>query len=143
MVKTREPIQTTEKAIKRGLDFIYRTANKPGGFASYGSLIICCFALVGATSRDAGLRQLAKSRAQKLTRRWKRLHPVVPLDANADLILDFAMLRYALGRIGERDIAPASKYAQRSGAFQCRISWVSIPPPSHLRMICRSRAIAG
>src|SRR6185503_13426433 len=99
MIKTREPIQTTETAIKRGLDFIYRTANKPDGFASYGSLMICCFALVGATSRDVGLRQLAKARAQKHTRRWERLHPVVPLDANSDLVLDFAMLRYALSRI--------------------------------------------
>ena len=51
-------------SIKRGLDFIYRIASKPEGLDSYGSLLICCFALMGATSRDASLRQLARSRAQ-------------------------------------------------------------------------------
>jgi len=31
-------------------------------FDSYGCLLICCFALVGATSRDASLRQRARAR---------------------------------------------------------------------------------
>ncbi|HKR59346.1 MAG TPA: hypothetical protein VJS64_06390 [Pyrinomonadaceae bacterium] len=93
----------TKASIKRGLDFIYRAANKPEGFDSYGSLLICCFALIGATSRDTSLRQLARSRAQKLAQRWSRRHPVVPSDTTTDLLLDFVMSRYALSRIGVRD----------------------------------------
>ena len=92
------------KAIKRGLDFLHRVASKPEGFNSYGSLLICCFALVGATSRDASLRRLARSRALKLAHRWKRVNPVVPADARADLILDFVMISYALSRLGVRDV---------------------------------------
>ena len=96
---------SSETAIKRGLDFIYRIGGKREGFDSYGSLLICCFALVGATSRDATLRQLGRSRAYKLARRWRRLHPVVPLDATTNLVLDFVMMSYALSRIGVRDVS--------------------------------------
>src|SRR3977135_3060298 len=86
-------------SIKRGLDFIYRVASTTDGFDSYGSLLICCFALVGATSRDANLRQLTRSRARKLAQRWRRQHPVVPPDATGDLVLDFVLVSYALSRL--------------------------------------------
>jgi hypothetical protein len=105
MTKAPEPIASREASIKRGLDFIYRTANKPEGFDNYGSLLVCCFALMGATSRDATLRRLARSQAQKLAQRWSRLHPVVPPDATVDLVLDFVLVRYALSRLGMRDAA--------------------------------------
>src|SRR6266849_5134089 len=105
MTKAPDQIAGNETSIKRGLDFIYRVASTPDGFDSYGSLLICCFALVGATSRDASLRQLARSRAQKLAQRWGRVHPVVPTDANPDLVLDFVFVRYALSRLGLRDVA--------------------------------------
>jgi hypothetical protein len=104
MTKASASMSSSERAIKRGLDFLYRIANKSEGFDSYGSLLVCCFALVGATSRDLSVRQLARSRAQKLAKRWKRLHPVVPPDASTDLVLDFVMVRYALSRLGVRDV---------------------------------------
>lgn len=103
MTKAPEPLPSSEISIKRGLDFIYRIAHKPEGFDSYGSLLICCFALVGATSLDANLRELAKSRAQSLARRWNRQHPIIPADATPNLFLDFVMVRYALSRLGVRD----------------------------------------
>jgi len=103
MTKAADQIASSEESIKRGLDFIYRVANTPSGFDSYGSLLICCFALVGATSRDASLRQLAKSRAQKLAKRWGRAHPRVPADAGPDLVIQFGLVRYALSRLGLRD----------------------------------------
>jgi hypothetical protein len=105
MTKGREQIGSSETSIKLGLDFIYRVASTPDGFDSYGTLLICCFALVGATSRDAGLRRLARSRAQKLAQRWGRVHPRVPADASPDLVIKFGLVRYALSRLGLRDAA--------------------------------------
>src|SRR5712671_2533969 len=105
MTKASEQIGGREKSIKRGLDFIYRGAGTPAGFDSYGSLLICCFALVGATSRDASLRQLARSRAQQLAQRWGRVHSFVPPDASPNLVLNFVLVRYALSRLGLRDAA--------------------------------------
>jgi hypothetical protein len=105
MTKAPDQITGSETSIKRGLDFIYRLAGKRDGFDGYGSLLICCFALVGATSRDASLRQLARSRAQTLAQRWGRVHPLVPPDASPDLVLDFVLVSYALSRLGLRDDA--------------------------------------
>src|SRR5918993_879236 len=108
MTKALESLASIETSIKRGLDFIYRAAAKPEGFESYGGSLICCFALIGATSRDVNVRQLAKSRAQKLVRRWSRLYPVVPPGATTDLVLDFVIVSYALSRLGVRDVATNS-----------------------------------
>src|SRR5438046_7060917 len=104
MTKARAPIASKETSIKRGLDFIYRVAGTPDGFDSYGKLLICCFALMGATSRDPSLRRLARLRAQKLAQRWGRVHPVVPPDATADLVLAFGLVRSALSRVRVRDV---------------------------------------
>src|SRR5712692_11011029 len=82
MTKARDQIASKETSIKLGLDFIYRVASTTDCFDSYGSLLICCFALVGATSRDASLRQLARSRAQKLAQRWGCANPHIPPDAS-------------------------------------------------------------
>jgi hypothetical protein len=105
MTKRPDPTPGRERAIKRGLDFISRVASTADGFDSYGSLLICCFALAGATSREASLRQLARSRARKLARRWGRAHPLLPTDAGPELLLNFVLVRYALSRLGLRDAA--------------------------------------
>jgi hypothetical protein len=105
MTKAPDQIASSETSIKRGLDFIYHLARTRDAFDTYGSLLVCCFALIGATSRDARLRQLARSRAQKLAHRWGRVHPRVPPDASTDLVLNFVLVRYALSRLGFRDAA--------------------------------------
>lgn len=131
---------SSETAIKRGLDFIYRVAGKREGFDSYGSLLICCFALVGATSRDAALRQLARSRAHKLARRWRRVHPIVPRDATTNLVLDFVMVSYALSRIGVRDVVLNAQIRAAIKRFSVEdllgFNPVKEPPPNDLPYPC-------
>lgn len=138
--KAPQQLTSTQLAIKRGLDFIYRIANKPEGFDNYGSLLICCFALIGATSRDASLRQLARLRAQKLAQRWNRAHPVVPSDVSTSLLLDFVMVRYALSRLGRRDLSRNLQI--RAAVERCSVqdllgfNPVSEPPPNDLPHDC-------
>lgn len=140
MTEALEPMPRSETPIKRGLDFIYRIASKPEGFDSYGTLLICCFALVGATSRDAGLRQLVRSRARKLAQRWIRLHPVVPADATTNLVLDFVMVRYALSRIGVRDVVFNAQIRASAKRFSVQdllgFHPVSEPPADDLPYPC-------
>jgi hypothetical protein len=140
MTKAPDQIAGSETAIKRGLDFIYRLAAKRDAFDSYGSLLICCFALVGATSRDASLRQLARSRAQRLAQRWRRVHPLVPLDASADLVLDFVFVSYALSRLGLRDVALNTQIRTAAKRFSGRdllgFDPVSEPPAIDLSYPC-------
>ena len=140
MTKGTDRAPTTEASIKRGLDFIYRVAATSEGFDSYGSLLICCFALVGATSRDATIRQLTRSRAQELAQRWSRQHPVVPDNATADLVLDFVMTRYALARIGLRDAGLNAQIRSAAQHFSAQdllgFNPLTEPPPNDLAYSC-------
>ena len=136
MIKAPDQMASSETSIKRGLDFIYRVASTADGFDSYGSLLICCFALVGATSRDVTLRQLARSRAQKLAQRWGRAHPRVPPDAGPDLVPRFVLVRYALSRLGLRDVALNSQIRAAAKQFSAQdllgFNPVSEPPANDL-----------
>ena len=102
MPKAHEAHRERDSAIERGLEFIHRFGNEDQSFASYGSFLICCFALLAATSHDAKLGNLGRLRAKQLLRRWRRAHPSLPDDANPDLLFDFVLVRYAQGRLGIR-----------------------------------------
>lgn len=108
MANATEEARVRDAAIERGLEFIYRFGSKGNHFANYGSFLICCFALVAATSRNPKLRLLGRNRATELLRRWSRMHSFVPHDATADLLLEFVLVRYAKYRIGLRDSANAA-----------------------------------
>jgi hypothetical protein len=135
-----DQIAKSETSIKRGLDFIYRVANTPGGFDSYGGLLICCFALVAATSRNASLRQLARSRAHKLAQRWGRAHPRVPPDVSPDLVPNFVVVRYALSRLGLRDVTLNAQIRTAAKRFSAQdllgFNPVCEPPPNDLPYPC-------
>jgi len=140
MTKAPDHIAVRETSIKRGLDFIYGVANTRAGFDSYGSLLICCFALVGATSRDARLRQLGRLRAQKLARRWHRLHPHLPQGAGPDLLPKFVLVRYALSRIGLRDATLNAEIRNAAKRFSAQdllgFDPASEPPVNNLPQPC-------
>ncbi len=140
MTKARDEIASRDTSIKRGLDFIYRVASTTDGFDSYGSLLICCFALVGATSRDVSLRQLARSRAQKLAQRWDLAHPLVSPDASPNLVLEFVLVRYALSRLGLRDVVLTAQIRAAAKRFSAQdllgFNPVNEPPPNDLPYPC-------
>ena len=140
MTKPPNQMASSATSINRGLDFIYRVAGTTEGFDRYGALLICCFALVGATSHDARLRQLARSRVQILARRWARVHRVVPLDASSDLVIKFCLVRYALSRIGLRDAALNAQIRTAAKRFSAEdvlgFDPVTEPPANDLSYEC-------
>ncbi len=140
MNNAQDQIQSTERSIKRGLDFIYRVASTTDGIDNYGSLLICCFALVGATSRDADLREMARSRAQKLAKRWGRAHPRVPSDASLDLVPKLVLVHYALSRLGLRNAALSAQVRTAAKQFSAQdflgFNAVSEPPANDLPFPC-------
>src|SRR5215216_4347527 len=105
MATTTEELRAHHSAIERGLDFIYRFGTTQKCFANYGSFLICCFALVAATSRDRKLRSLGLERAKQLLRRWSDTHPFMPADASSDLLHEFVLVQYAQHRLGLHDPA--------------------------------------
>jgi hypothetical protein len=140
MATTTEELRARNSAIERGLDFIYRFGTTQKCFANYGSFLICCFALVAATSRDPKLRSLGRERAKQLLRRWSDTHPSMPADASSDLLLEFVLVQYAQRRIGLRDRAGETSVrltARNFSAFDLLgFDPGTEPPPDDLPYTC-------
>src|SRR6476659_2695933 len=135
-----DDLKVRDAAIERGLDFVYRFSKKRECFANYGSFLICCFALVAATSRNPRLRRLGRDRARQLLRRWSRLHRLLPADASSDLLFDFILVHYAQSRLGFHD--PAGVSAIRLAAHKFSATDLlgfdpgKEPPPEDLPYLC-------
>jgi hypothetical protein len=140
MMKASEQKPDRAVAIKRGLDFIYRFGSVSDNFEQYGSYLICCFALLGATASDRKLRELGRSQCHKLARRWLRMHRTVPSDVAPDLLFDFILTRYALMRIGVKDQLLTDKLRLAAEKFSARelLSFdpLSEPPPEDVPFPC-------
>lgn len=140
MISALKQIPICEVAIKRGLDFLYRFGSEADNFESYGSLLICCFALLGATAHERKLRELGRARCQQLARRWTRDHRVVPADLTPDLLLDFILVRYALGRLGLQDQALTARLRLAPNQFSALellgFDPLNEPPPADVPYPC-------
>jgi hypothetical protein len=140
MPNATEEVRARNVAIERGLDFIYRLARQQKCFANYGSFLICCFALVAATSRDPKLRSVGRDRAKQVLRRWSSMHPSLPAGASSDLLLDFILVHYAQRRIGLRDSASATAIKRATGFFSASdllgFDPLKEPPPDDLSYPC-------
>ncbi len=149
MTTATEELSDRDSAIERGLDFIYRFGSKGHRFANYGSFLICCFALVGATSRDSKLRRLGRERAKQLFRRWSRLHSSLPINSSSDLLLEFVLVCYAQSRIGVRDPKSVTQMRIVASAFSATdvlgFDPVAEPPPDDLpyRCVCTFQNPSG
>ena len=136
------PDTTTQidAAIERGLEFIYRLGQKQKCFANYGSSLVCCFALLAATSRNPKLRSLGRERAKQFLQRWSLLHPSLPADVNSDLLFEFILIHYARRRLRLRDAAGATaiKRAARNFSASDLLGFdpVKEPPPNDLPYRC-------
>src|SRR5580765_6439113 len=75
-----------DKAIRRGLEFIYRTACDEQNFEDWGHDYLGCFHCVASTSKDADLAKLARQLGQERARHWRRKNTAVPRDADSTVI---------------------------------------------------------
>lgn len=140
MTKFLSPTISCAASITRGMDFLHRVGATTDGFDKYGKLLICCFALIAATSSDPHLRQLAGSRARKLAHRWMRSHPRVPSDVSAQTVLGFILVRYALARIGFTEVPIDAELRVAASGFSAEavlgFDPALEPPPHDLPYIC-------
>jgi len=137
---TTEELRAHNSAIERGLDFIYRFGTTQNCFANYGSFLICCFALVAATSGDPKLRSLGRERAKQLLRRWSDTHPFIPADVSSDLLHEFVLVHYARRRLGLRDTVGARSVRLAARNFSAvdllGFDPATEPPPDDLPYTC-------
>lgn len=92
-----------ERALHRGLQFIYRTSLKARNFADYGSDYLWCFYTLSTVVEDERLRRMARQMGVERALHWRRLHRSLPPDADAGIIADFAFGSDAADGLGVRD----------------------------------------
>ena len=109
-----------ERAIRRGLRFIYSTALDENNFAQYGSDYLWCFYTVGASVSDPVVRRMARRMGVERARRWRQLHRSLPTDATAQEVSDFAFGSDAAESLGLRDDALKKQIRRTALRFSAR-----------------------
>lgn len=132
--------QIRNTAVDRGLDFIGSYVAKPKNFERYGTLIICCFALVAATSRNRKHQRKAKAFAIQLAQRWRSRHRFLPTNGSPDLLLESLIVCYALERIRKSNRLLRSQIATAVKKFSAKdllgFDPACEPPPADLPYVC-------
>jgi phosphatidate cytidylyltransferase len=130
-----------DRAVRRGLEFLYSTATNPQNFDTYGPDIIDAFQYVASTIANPELAAYARDLGRERALEWRRTHREVPVNARprdiaglvfgsdtADLLgVPDANLRSAL-----RDAAARIPNQAYFGFDPARE-----PPPSDLPEPCR------
>lgn len=111
-------LDARRRAVRRGLDFIYRLARKPQSFAAYGSDLLFCFFYFSYAPRSLSLRRAARRMGRQQAERWRRLHPRVPKRADASTIFTLIHGSYAADQLGVRDAAFKRQLREAATAFK-------------------------
>ena len=140
------PTSDTERqrAIKRGLQFIYQFACDAENFEAYGFDLLGCFDCIQSTSKDPNLvraaRRMGRERARCWRREYARLTPDLPAEEIACLVFGSG----AADRLGIRDDAFKNDLclaAQRFNAVDyLGFDPVIEPPPDDLPDECSCNA---
>ena len=102
------------RAVRRGLDFIYRLACDDESFELYGSDLLFCFFYFSYAPRSRALRRTARLMGRERARVWRREHAHVPEEADAGTIFTLIHGSYAADQLGLRD--PSLKRELRHAA---------------------------
>jgi hypothetical protein len=91
------------RAIRRGLNFIYRTALDQANFADYGGDYVWCFYTLSAAVGDESVRRTARRMGLERARAWRAQHRALPRDADAATIQEYVFGSDAADSLGVRD----------------------------------------
>src|SRR5919202_1687877 len=78
-----------ERAIQRGMEFIYDIACNPKHFSECSDDLLYFFYHVALTAKDKKLKKLARNMGKESFSRWQYNHCSLPLQADADTIIEY------------------------------------------------------
>ena len=94
-----------DRAVRRGLFFIYSVAKDPESFREWGSDLIWAFQNIQSSTANRDLSDLAWRMGHERAQAWRRLYPKVPADADSDEVADLANGSYTAELLGVPDPA--------------------------------------
>lgn len=102
------------------MDFLYRFACEPRNFSEYGSDLVNSFYYFATRSRDDDLRRWARRAGRERARQWRRDHPALPADADAEVVYDYLYGSDSADRLGVRDRALKEQLRRAVRQFPAR-----------------------
>jgi hypothetical protein len=92
-----------DRAQWRGLYFLYAIARRPAAFQDWGEDLLSAFVNIATTNADRRISDLALRMGRERAYEWRRQHPGVPADANADDVADLVYGSDAADSLGVPD----------------------------------------
>jgi hypothetical protein len=129
-----------DRAVERGVGFLYRFASDPESFTRWDSDLLWCFYSISATSANVRLREMARAMGYERAVQWRRSHPGPPQDGPGGLseFVHGDLAAAGLGVPGEavRDQVRVAAARYRTVDF-LGFDPACEPPPADLPEDCR------
>lgn len=133
-----------DRAIRLGLEFIYRTACVEENFEDWGHDYLGCFHCIASTSKDADLSRRARELGRERARYWRSQNAAVTPDANATMIANLIFGTVAANYFGVHDKGLKSQIRRATANFTVvdyfGFDPVIEPPPSDVPEDCECGA---
>jgi hypothetical protein len=92
-----------DRAVARGLNYIYRTSLNHRNFAQYSGDYLWCFYTLAVAAHDEHLKQMARRMGVERAWFWRCRHRTLPRNADAATIEDYVFASDAADSLGLRD----------------------------------------
>lgn len=133
-------VKERERAIERGMRFIYQLACDPHHFANCAEDFLYLFKTIAATSKDERLRKLARQMAKECFSRWKPRLRSLPRGADAETVVVYFHQASTAEMFGLRNSKLKQQIRQAAKRFTAAdYLWFdpfSGPPPSDFPQDC-------
>ena len=107
-----------DRGVERGLHFIYFSiARNPDHFREYGGDLLFAFYKIWETSRSQWLARMAWAMGHERAQEWRRIHPAVPKDADADDVSDLVNGNDSAERLGAPDATMRAQLVLAASRF--------------------------
>ena len=101
----RFTIADRDRAMRRGLLFLYAAARQPDTFRDWGHDLLSAFVNISSTNADREISDLAWRMGHERAMEWRRLHPRLPVEIDADEIANLVYGSDAAEQLGAPDAA--------------------------------------
>jgi hypothetical protein len=100
---SRYTVQQRDRAVRRGLEFMYQFAHRRDYFADWGHDLLAAFYNIATTSADPELRRMARTMGRERAVEWRRLHSAVPREASPGELMELIWGTDSADRLGVPD----------------------------------------
>ncbi len=134
------PREERERAVMRGLDFLYAFARRPAAFREWGHDMLSAFYNIAVTSRRPGLRRRAWYMGHERALAWRQEHAGVAPGSSAEDMAVLVMGNDAAGRLGVPDPRLTAELRRAAARFSA-VDYYGFdpnrePPPTDLPEPC-------